>query len=114
MNRPTRFYSNRQEKKIAKAVNGKKVANSGATAFNKGDVTTDSWLFEAKTKTNESNSFSIKREWIKKNEEEAFAMGKSYSALVIDFGDGEQHYIISEKLFLRMKDALDEVDSEVD
>ena len=31
--RPTRYYSSRQEKKIAKAVNGKKVANSGATKF---------------------------------------------------------------------------------
>jgi hypothetical protein len=43
--RPTRFYSNKQEKKIAKQVSGKQVANSGATAFNKGDVTTDEWLF---------------------------------------------------------------------
>lgn len=31
---PTRFYSNKQEKKVAKVVGGKKVANSGATAFN--------------------------------------------------------------------------------
>ena len=104
--KPTRFYSNRQEKKIAKQVNGKQTANSGATAFSKGDVTTDAWLFEAKTKTSESNSFSIKREWIKKNEEEAFAMGKPYSALVIDFGDGEQHYLVSEKLFLQMLEAF--------
>lgn len=31
--RPTRFYSSKQEKRIAKAVNGQRVANSGATAF---------------------------------------------------------------------------------
>ena len=31
--RPTRFYSTRQEKKVAKAVGGKRTANSGATAF---------------------------------------------------------------------------------
>ena len=30
---PTRVYSNKQEKQVAKAVGGKKVANSGATAF---------------------------------------------------------------------------------
>ena len=34
--RPTRFYSRRQENHIAKAVNGKRTANSGATAFYKG------------------------------------------------------------------------------
>ena len=100
--RPTRFYSNKQEKKIAKQVSGKQVANSGATAFSKGDVVTDNWLFEAKTKTTESNSFSIKRDWINKNREEAFAMGKDYNALVIDFGDGKQFYLLDEKTFLQM------------
>jgi len=106
MIRPTRFYSNKQEKKIAKAVQGQQVANSGATAFKKGDVTTENWLFEAKTKTTESKSFSIKREWIDKNKEEAFAMGKDYNALVIDFGDGEQFYLLDEKTFLELKGNL--------
>ena len=39
--RPTRWYSNKQEKHIAKELGGKKVPNSGATAFNKGDVVLD-------------------------------------------------------------------------
>ena len=106
MKRPTRFYSNRQEKHIAKAVSGKQTANSGATPFSKGDVTTDDWLFEAKTKTKDSDSFTIKREWITKNREEAFAMGKSYNALVIDFGDGKQHYLLDEKTFLSMLESF--------
>ena len=33
MGRPTRFYSSKQEKAVAKAVGGKVTANSGATAF---------------------------------------------------------------------------------
>lgn len=33
MIKPTRFYSNRQEKSVAKAVSGKQTANSGATPF---------------------------------------------------------------------------------
>lgn len=106
----TRYYSSRQEKKIAKAVKGKTVPNSGAICFGAGDVTSDKWLFEAKTKMEESKSFSIKREWIEKNKEEAFAMGKDYSALVIDFGDGKQFYLIDEKTFLRMKKLLEEDD----
>ena len=103
----TRYYSSRQEKKIAKAVGGKPVPNSGAITFGAGDVTTDSWLFEAKTKIEESKSFSIKREWIEKNKEEAFAMGKDYNALVIDFGDGKQFYLLDEKTFLEMKRCLE-------
>ena len=35
MNKATRYYSNRQEKKIAKTVGGKLQPNSGATLFNK-------------------------------------------------------------------------------
>ena len=87
MTRPTRFYSSRQEKAIAKAVGGKQVANSGATTFNKGDVKTEDWLL--------------------KNKEEAFAMGKPYSALVFDFGDGHNYYVLDEKTFLKMKEAFE-------
>lgn len=105
--KPTRFYSSKQEKRIAKAVNGQRVVNSGATAFSKGDVRTDEWLFEAKTKTSESQSFSIKKEWLLKNREEMFAMGKSYNALVFDFGDGNNYYVLDEKTFLKMKGALE-------
>ena len=100
MNRPTRFYSNRQEKKVAKTVGGRQTANSGATTFSKGDVRTDDWLIECKTATTEKSSFSIKRDWLLKNKEEAFAMGKGYNALCFDFGDnGNRYYIIDEKTF---------------
>ena len=107
MTRPTRWYSNKQEKQIAKAVGGKQVANSGATTFNKGDITTDMFLIEAKTCTKEQSTFTIRKEWLKKNREEAFAMGKSYSALAFDFGDGEQNYVISEKLFKKLQNFLE-------
>lgn len=106
--RPTRFYSNKQEKQIAKALGGKKVANSGATRFNKGDVTLDSWLLEAKTRTTNQSTFTLKKEWFTKNREEAIAMGKSYNAIVFDFGDGEQHYVISERLFKQLVEYTQE------
>lgn len=102
--KPTRYFSNKQEKHVAKAVCGRKTANSGATKFSKGDVTTDNWLIECKTKTTPSQSISIKRDWLDKNEEEAFSMGKQHSALCFSFGDvhaDEQYYIISEKEFKR-------------
>lgn len=106
--KPTRWYSNRQEKAVAKAIGGKKTANSGATAFSKGDVTTTSWLLECKTATSEKQSFSIKREWLKKNREEAFSMGKENNALVFDFGDnGDRYYVIDEKTFKKLKEAYE-------
>ena len=103
---PTRFYSSRQEKAVAKAIGGKQTANSGATDFSKGDVTTDNWLIECKTATSEKQSFSIKRDWLKKNKEEAFSMGKDYNALVFDFGDnGERYYIVDERTFKLLKEG---------
>ena len=108
MNRPTRFYSSRQEKKVAKAVGGKQVSNSGATAFNKGDVTSDNFLIECKTCVEDKKSFSIKKDWLEKNKEEAFEMGKDYSALAFNFGPGsENYYVIDERLFKILKEAVD-------
>lgn len=108
MSRPTRFYSKQQEKKVAKALKGKVTANSGATAFSKGDVTTDMFLLECKTCTEPRKSFTVKKEWFDKNREEAFAMHKDYSAVVFDFGDGENRYIIDEYLFKQLLDYLKE------
>lgn len=106
--KPTRFYSSRQEKAVAKSLNGKQVANSGATHFNKGDVTIgEVCLVECKTCTSEQKSFTIKREWLDKNAEEAFAMGKSYSALAFDFGSGTNYYVVNEKIFKEWLNGLD-------
>ena len=98
--KPTRFYSKRQENKVAKETGGRRTANSGATPFQKGDVLLDDWLIECKTATTEKQSFSIKRDWLDKNREEAFAMGKTYNALCFDYGDsGDRYYVIDEKTF---------------
>ena len=105
--KPTRFYSSRQEKLVAKSVNGKVVPNSGAIRFGAGDVSTSHVLIECKTCTKAKKSFTVKKEWIEKNQEEAFAMGKLYSAVAIDFGEGENYYIISQKLFNKLVEVLD-------
>lgn len=108
MNKPTRFFSNRQEKAVAKALKGRKTPNSGATPFIKGDVITQGWLIECKTATTEKSSFSIKKEWLEKNREEAFQTGFSNSALCFDYGDrGTRYYVIDEKTFIEMKEALE-------
>ena len=105
----TRYYSSRQEKQVAKAVGGRVTANSGATVFGAGDVLADDWLLECKTVTEPRQSMSVKKDWIDKNREEAFQMGKHHSAVVIQFEpDGENHYIISEKDFKFLMEAYNE------
>ena len=105
----TRYYSNKQEKQIAKAVNGKQSSNSGATAFQKGDIKTQNFLIEAKTVTKPKSSFSIKKDWLLKNKEEAFAMHRPYSALAFNFGPNEEnYYIIDEKLFKELLSLISE------
>ena len=104
----TRYFSDRQEKQIVKRVGGRQVCNSGATAFQKGDVKTSSVLIEAKTVTKAKDSFSIKKAWLIKNKEEAFAMNRPYSALAFNFGpDEENYYVISEKLFKELVQILE-------
>ncbi len=98
--KPTRFYSKKQEEHVARTLGGTRVKNSGATMFQKGDVSTDDWLIECKTKTAKSDSISIKREWLTKNLEEALFMGKKNNALCFNFGFGEpNYYVIDEAMF---------------
>jgi len=103
----TRYFSDKQEKQVAKAVGGKVVPNSGAPRFLGGDVNTDMCLIECKTCTKEQKSFAIKKEWLEKNREEAFAMGKQYSALAFDFGSGTNYYVVTERMFKEWLEGLD-------
>ena len=109
---PTRSYSSKQEKQIAKTFEGTCTSNSGATPWQKGDVLLDKWLLEAKTKTASSNSISIQKEWLLKNDKESLFMGKPYSALVFNFGPGEKnYYVIDEYLFEELVNHLNEKDN---
>lgn len=104
----TRYYSSRQEKLIAKKLGGKVVPNSGAIMFGAGDVVLSDWLIEAKTKTTPSNSMTIHKEWLEKNAEEAFAMGKEHSALIFDFGDihyPQEYVVITLEEFKKLLEA---------
>ena len=105
----TRKYSKAQESRVAKKLNGKRQPNSGATAFMKGDVKTDQFCIECKTAMTEKQSMSIKRDWIDKLREEAFAMGKPYWSVAFNFGGLRNHenfYIIDEKLFIKLSQCL--------
>lgn len=106
--KPTRYFSDKQEKAVTKAIGGRQTSNSGATPFDKGDVTDSSWLIECKTKTTDSDSISVKKAWFDKNLEESIYMKKDHTAVVISFGpNSKNYYIVDEQTFLRMKELLD-------
>ena len=87
---------------------GTRTLNSGATPYQKGDVLTEKFLLECKTKTSASASISVQKEWLEKNEKEALFMGKPYNALAFNFGPGEKnYYIIDEYLFELLLAALE-------
>lgn len=112
--KPTRFYSDKQEKAVAKAASGKQTANSGASMFQKSDVLAKDFTLECKTKTSNCDSISIKREWFDKQKRESIQMGKKYSAIVINFGPdapyNENHYIIDEFLFQALQEYLQTIE----
>ena len=98
--KPTRYYSKKQEDQVAKNLGGTRQKNSGATMFAQGDVLTEKFLLEMKTKTTHAESITIKKEWFEKNIKETLIVGKPYSAIGFNLGRGEEnHYIISEELF---------------
>lgn len=107
---PTRVFSKRQEKDVAKATGGKVNPNSGATDFGgKADVNISNLIsVECKTKTTKSKSVSIKKEWLDKLKQETVFDGHKYSALAFSFGPGEEnHYIIDEELFIKLCEVLE-------
>nr|DAV62648.1 MAG TPA: hypothetical protein [Caudoviricetes sp.] len=107
----TRDYSNKQEQHIAKVTGGKVQSNSGGTKFGGGDVHTAKFFIEAKTPTKEQTSFSIKKEWITKLQEQTFEQGKDEGVLAFIFSPNEREnfYVLNERQFLdylRYKEEL--------
>lgn len=111
--KPTRYYSDKQEKSVAKAVGGRKTPNSGATPYVKGDVLTKQWIFECKTIIKSQKSRTIEEAWFTKNKNESLFMNKDYDAVIINFGEGKpNYYCVDEALFMRMKYALELLDKQ--
>ena len=107
----TRDFSSKQEQGVAKLLNGKVNANSGAGKWRKGDVQVPqaSLLVECKTVTSEKSSFSIKADWINKNKNEAHANRLDNHCIAFNFGpDKPNYFVIDEKLMLFLVEKLSE------
>ncbi len=103
----TRAFSDKQESTVAKLLSGKKVAGSGSPHFCGGDVKTKSFLIECKTTTTPKKSFSIKKDWLEKVEQERMDLQMPYSALAFQFEpDGENYFVVKDTLFKQMVEAF--------
>ena len=103
----TRYYSDRHEKRTAKQLGAKVQTSSGSSDFLKGDVFTEDCFVECKTCVTEKKSFSIKKEWLYKCEEQCMAMGKKYPILAFDFGDGDNYYVLNSTMMKKFIEFLD-------
>ena len=103
----TRYVSNKHEKRTAKKLNATTQTSSGSSDFLKGDVVSSKCLIECKTAMTEKKSFSIKKEWLDKIEEQCFAMGKKYPILAFDFGTGDNYYVLNEFMMKKFVEFLD-------
>ena len=106
----TRYFSDRHEKSVCKALGAIQQPNSGAGLWRKGDVVQEnaSLLIECKCSMKPKNSVSIKKEWVDKNKKESFFCRLSNTAICINFEpDGENYYLINEKLMKLLCDKLE-------
>ena len=109
----TRKASSIQEERIAKKLGGIVNSNSGAGLWNKSDIKIEeaSLSIECKTCMSPKNSFSIKKEWIEKNKNEAFfnRLDNQVIAFNFDFEDTNDYYVINDKLMKVLIETLKEV-----
>lgn len=107
--KPTRYYSKRQEERGNRFLQLDNVPNSGATAFQKGDGQDEHLLIEWKTLTKEQKSRTIQKEWFETQKQETFSMGKIFSAVGFDFGDGEDYIAVDIYTFREMYESWKEL-----
>ena len=112
----SRYYSDIQEKYVAKLLGGFQTTNSGSGHWTKGDVVVkDANLsLECKTSMTEKSSFSIKKDWIYKHKEEAKSNHLYNTAIAISFKPegNENYFLIDEKLMKFLVEKLVEENQE--
>ena len=85
MEKPTKYYSDKQETVVANYLGWKRVSASGARPFNKGDIVSEQWLCECKTHTARTVDYKVMFSVWRKIEREAMSCMKR-PVLIIDNG----------------------------
>lgn len=104
MRKVAKIQEKRIVKNLSQIMNARQQMASGSVWFAKGDVTTENFLIEAKTRAKKSKQITLKKEWLDKIAEEAVVAGK-IPVLAISFGDGRDFFILSTEDFLSLVQA---------
>ena len=106
----SRYYSDIQEKRVSSLLGMKQTSGSGQPLFCCGDILGDMFLGECKTSMKEKSSFSVKKEWVDKNNIERLQLQKPYSFLAISFTPeaDTNYFIIGEKEMKKFVELLRE------
>ena len=108
----TREASSIQENRVAKKLGGVVNSNSGAGKFNKGDIRIPdiAMTIECKTCLKPKESFSIKKDWLVKNKNEAFITRSNHTCIAFnfDFEDKHDYYVIDDSLMQFLVEKLKE------
>lgn len=108
----TRDCSRVQENRVAWKFDGIVNSNSGAGRFEKSDVRVDeaSLSLECKTTMTPKDSFTIKKEWLEKHQQEAWSNRLANSVIVFnfDYQDSHDYYVIDDKLMTFLVEKLKE------
>lgn len=107
----TRYFSTKQENYVCEVLNAIRQPSSGSGKFRKGDCINynASLLIECKTVTSDKDSFSIKKDWILKNKEEAFTQRVSNGCIAFSYGPEQSNYfVINENLMKFLVEKLEE------
>lgn len=112
MEKPTKFYSSKQETIVSEYLGWNRVSASGARPFDKGDIRSDIWLCECKTRTHKNKRYKISHfDWSKIVAESTSCMKRPI--MVVDAGvqDVQYEVCILEKKFC---DGIEHVESGAD
>ena len=108
--KPTKYYSNKQEQYVSKALGGKQTIASGGVKFSAGDVIIpNTMVIECKTTvTDDKKSWSIKQQWLDQLEQERINLMLPYSALAISKNSAGNNnmYVINEQLMKKLLEAI--------
>ncbi len=92
-------------KSLAQLMYARRQMASGSVWMAKGDIISELFLVEAKTKVSPTKSFSIKRSWLNKIDWEAYLAGK-IPVLAFSFGDNVDYFVLSGEHFLNLTEEL--------
>jgi hypothetical protein len=99
--------SQKQERRVAKFVGGEVQPNSGGTLFGGGDVLTDEFFIECKTKEKPGQSISVKREWLNKASSQSYQQRRDRWAVAISYDTESDFYIISARQFKELVELIE-------